>query len=91
MLAAKTKLLGYARDAEWLTRKSATEDVVGRNVRDRHFMDIAMWTFPEIRLVRLLAKLIIVRGEDASSTGPLEGNPETPNSTEEVDEAEGNL
>jgi hypothetical protein len=50
-------------------------------------MDIAMWTFPEIRLVRLLTEFIVVRGEDTPSPCPLEGNPETPNSTEEVDEA----
>jgi hypothetical protein len=51
-------------------------------------MDVAMRFLAEVGGVGLAAELVPVAGEDALRAGPFEGQPESVNAAEEINEAE---
>ena len=73
MFPAEAQFFGDARDAERLAGKAGAEDVMRRNVRHRHGMDVA-----EIGGVGLLRVFVPVGGKHALAPGTLKRDAESP-------------
>jgi len=85
---AEAQFFGDARDAERLAGKTGAQDVVRRNVRHHHGMDVAVGRLAEIGGVGLLRVFVPVGGEYALAPGAFKGEPETADAAEEVNEFE---
>lgn len=83
---AETEFLGDARDAERLTREAGAEDVVGRDGVVRHGIDVAVRSLVEVGFVGDLGHLVPVGREDALRARALEGDAESANAAEQVNE-----
>lgn len=100
VLAAEAVLLGDAREAEGLAGKAAAEDVELRDVghlstsprpspqSGEGVVWVAVRGLAEVGGVGLPAELVPVAGEHALRARPLEGEAESADAAEEVDEAE---
>ena len=81
---AEAQFFGDARDAERLAGKPTAKDVVRRNVRHRHGMNVTMRRFAEIGGVGLLGVFVPVGGKHTFAPGALKRIPETANAAEQI-------
>ena len=88
MFPAEAQFFGDARDAERLAGKSGAKNVVRRNVRHCHGMNVAMRRLAEIGGVGLLRVFVPVGGEHAFAPGAFKREPEAADAAEEVNELE---
>lgn len=87
VLATEAVLLGDAREAEGLAGKAAAQNVELGNVGHGHRMNVAVRGLAEVGGVGLLADLVPITGKDALRPRPLEGDAETADAAEEINEA----
>src|ERR1019366_957280 len=78
--------LKCGRDAARLAGKAGAKDVVRRDVRHRHGMNVAVRGFAEIGGVGLLRVFVPVGGEHALAPGALKREPEAADAAEKVNE-----
>jgi len=68
-------------------REAGAQDVVRRNVRYGHGMNVAVRALAVIGFIRYLRRFVPIGGENALAARALEGEPEAANAAEEVYEA----
>lgn len=88
MRLAEAQFFGDARDAERLAGKAGAKNVVRRNVRHRHGMNVAVRRFIEIGGIGLLRVFVPVGGEHAFAPGSFKSETESADAAEQVNETE---
>src|SRR5690606_3449429 len=88
--AAEGVLLAHTGNREWLTRKTCQQNVVSWYLRRRDLGDVTSDIFvaAEVRTVGLLRVAIPFGCERATSTDTLEAEPESTDTSEQVNESE---
>jgi hypothetical protein len=86
MLPAKAQFLGHARNAERLTGKARTENVVSGNIRDRHLVNVAVRFLAKIGLVGDLGVFIPIGGEHTGTARALKSNAKTADPAKQINE-----
>lgn len=84
MRPSQAQFFGDARDAERLAWKPGAKNVVGRNVRHRHGMNVAMRRLAKIRRVGLLRVFVPVRRKNALTASFFKCESETANAAEQI-------
>ena len=86
MFPTKAQLLGDARDAEGLAGKASAQNVMWRNVRDGHLVDVPVRLFPKVCFIRDLGVVVPIQGEHAFAACELEGEAESADTAKQVNE-----
>ena len=76
-----------ARDAEWLTRKTCAQHVVGRNCARFYFGKVAVRRITEVEGVSLLGMRIVVGGKDALVPQFLQGKAKAAYAAKQINES----
>ena len=87
MLASQRSFFGYPGNGEWLAGKSPYKNIMVRYLIHRNLLDITRRLFAKVGPVGLPTKCIDLRGEDATSPGRFQGQPESTYAREKVDES----
>jgi hypothetical protein len=88
MLPSQTQFLGDTGNAEWLTRKARTEDVVRRNLSHAYRVNVSTRTFAKIYFVCFLGVLIPIARPRAPTSSSLKGDSEASDATEQINKSQ---